>query len=74
VRLRAPDTGVLAMNTLEPVTIQCPYCWEAIEILVDCSVDEQEYTEDCQVCCRPIIISVLIDGGVPSVQARSEDD
>lgn len=62
------------MNTLAPVAIQCPYCWETIEILVDCSVDEQEYTEDCQVCCRPIIISVQMDAGVPGVQVRSEDD
>jgi hypothetical protein len=62
------------MNAMETVAIQCPYCWESIEILVDCTVDEQEYTEDCQVCCRPIIISVQLDDGVPSVQARSEDD
>lgn len=63
------------MNGLEPVIIQCPYCWESIEILVDCSVDEQEYVEDCQVCCRPIIMSVMVGGdGAPQVSVRREDD
>jgi hypothetical protein len=43
--------------------IQCPYCGETIEILVDDSAgEEQRYVEDCQVCCRPISISVSMDG------------
>ncbi|HDZ08168.1 CPXCG motif-containing cysteine-rich protein [Pseudohongiella sp.] len=59
----------------ELATLQCPYCWESIEVVVDCSVTEQEYTEDCSVCCRPIIISVYADGGeLQTVEARSEDD
>lgn len=32
----------------------CPYCWEQISMLLDCSVREQTYIEDCEVCCRPI--------------------
>lgn len=56
-------------------SLQCPYCWETIDVVVDCSVDEQEYTEDCSVCCRPIIITVLAeDGELQTVEARSEDD
>lgn len=43
-------------------TIQCPYCGEAIRILVDHSVLHQNYIEDCHVCCRPINIDVAIDG------------
>jgi len=36
---------------------------------------EQEYVEDCQVCCRPIVLSVTVDvdGGVV-VMARSENE
>lgn len=41
--------------------IQCPYCGEPIEVLVDWSVRTQKYVEDCQVCCRPITLSVQID-------------
>ena len=55
--------------------IQCPYCGETIEILVDDSAGEQRYIEDCQVCCRPITIAVEFDdGGDPSVSVSSEDD
>ncbi|HUQ51527.1 MAG TPA: CPXCG motif-containing cysteine-rich protein [Gammaproteobacteria bacterium] len=38
-------------------TITCPYCWEAIEISVDLSIDSQQQVEDCSVCCRPIVIT-----------------
>jgi len=36
--------------------VTCPYCGENIELLVDDSVAEQDYYEDCSVCCRPIRI------------------
>lgn len=49
------------MHLLQNVGRHCPYCGELIDFLVDCSVAEQEYTEDCFVCCRPIIVNVEID-------------
>lgn len=33
---------------------QCPYCWEEISMLLDSSVIDQTYVEDCEVCCNPI--------------------
>ncbi|MBA6315190.1 CPXCG motif-containing cysteine-rich protein [Cellulophaga baltica] len=33
---------------------QCPYCWEEISMLLDTSVQQQTYIEDCEVCCNPI--------------------
>ncbi|WP_072403620.1 CPXCG motif-containing cysteine-rich protein [Flaviramulus basaltis] len=35
----------------------CPYCWENISMLLDNSVSNQSYIEDCEVCCNPIQIS-----------------
>ena len=35
---------------------QCPYCWEEISMLLDSSVNNQIYVEDCEVCCNPIEI------------------
>lgn len=32
----------------------CPYCWEEQFKWVDGSVPEQEFIEDCEVCCNPI--------------------
>ena len=60
---------------MESALIHCPYCGEAIEILVDDSVDGQTYVEDCQVCCRPIVLSVALDeDGMPQVRSAREDD
>jgi len=63
------------MQDLIPQLIQCPYCGESIEILIDASIPQQSYSEDCQVCCRPIDIDVSIDeDGMPLVQVSGEDD
>ena len=36
---------------------QCPYCWEEISMLLDPSIQQQNYVEDCEICCNPIEIS-----------------
>ncbi|MCK2149315.1 MULTISPECIES: CPXCG motif-containing cysteine-rich protein [Marinobacter] len=63
------------MSALESVLIQCPYCWETLDVSVDPSVQEQEYVEDCQVCCRPIVIHVTFDDDLtPHVDVRAENE
>ncbi|WP_293752533.1 CPXCG motif-containing cysteine-rich protein [uncultured Paraglaciecola sp.] len=54
------------MQELEERAVQCPYCGETIDILLDTSVPQQNYIEDCQVCCRPITVDVTVgyDGEV----------
>jgi len=37
---------------------QCPYCWEEISMLLDKSVSNQVYVEDCEICCNPIEVKV----------------
>jgi transcription elongation factor Elf1 len=50
---------------------QCPYCWESISILIDTSIAEQDYVEDCEVCCNPIEFFVRSGSGdVPAVEVR----
>ena len=62
------------MNGLEAATIQCPYCWEMIEITTDCSVPSQEYIEDCEVCCQPIVMSInILPDGLPDVAVKREN-
>jgi hypothetical protein len=47
---------------LDWISVQCPYCGATFETAVDCSAGaRQEYTEDCQVCCSPILFSVEVD-------------
>ena len=48
------------MHELQEHSIQCPYCGEVIEVLVDSSQEEHNYIEDCSVCCQPINIYVSI--------------
>lgn len=63
------------MPHLPSADIDCPYCGEGITVFVDDSAGEQDYVEDCQVCCKPIQIRVRLDeDGVPTVEARSQDE
>ncbi|MCA0132962.1 CPXCG motif-containing cysteine-rich protein [Winogradskyella alexanderae] len=38
---------------------QCPYCWEQVSMLIDTSQRQQNYIEDCEICCNPIQIDVV---------------
>ncbi len=51
------------MLDVQEVEIQCPFCAEPITILIDTSVAKQEYVEDCEVCCRPMVIKYQVQGG-----------
>lgn len=42
---------------------QCPHCWEKISMILDTSVYQQSYIEDCEVCCNPIQISLTFENG-----------
>ena len=55
---------------------QCATCGEIIETVVDPSQGErQRYIEDCEVCCRPNLLTVLIDEEGPSatIEATFEE-
>ena len=55
--------------------VQCPYCGEIIEVIIDCSVPQQDYIEDCEVCCRPIHFNVTLDQeGEPLVVVSNENE
>lgn len=63
------------MSLVESVTAQCPYCWESIEIVVDTSPGDQEYIEDCPVCCHPITFNIRTEpDGRPVVQALGQEE
>jgi hypothetical protein len=42
---------------------QCPHCWEEISMILDKSVYQQTYIEDCEVCCNPIEITPTFEEG-----------
>ena len=42
--------------------VECPYCGESVEITLDPgSGAQQEYVEDCEVCCQPWRVVVSYD-------------
>lgn len=45
---------------LEEHAVTCPYCWETIHIDLDLSGGSADYTEDCHVCCRPILVMLRV--------------
>lgn len=56
--------------------VHCPYCGEPLRILLDASLEQQDYIEDCQVCCRPMRVMVNLDAATETlaVQLYREDD
>ena len=63
------------MESLTEQIVSCPYCGEAIEVLIDHQEAGHQYIEDCQVCCKPIIFDVAVDSaGNLSVSVRDENE
>jgi hypothetical protein len=54
--------------------ICCPYCGETVDIVVDTSINNQQYIEDCSVCCRPIEIEVFITNNDITVISKRDDE
>lgn len=60
----------------EALVIQCPYCGESYETVVDLSAGSQRYIEDCAVCCKPIEIALSVgdDGELIELTTRSDSE
>jgi uncharacterized Zn finger protein len=60
----------------ETIAIQCPYCGESYETVVDLSAGSQHYIEDCAVCCRPIEVTLRVgdDGELIEVGTATDRD
>jgi len=63
------------MEFLAEEVVSCPYCGEAIEVLIDHQEAGHQYIEDCQVCCKPIIFKLALDAaGNMSVSVHDENE
>lgn len=60
---------------LDALTVQCPYCGERFEALVDTSAGDAAYIEDCPVCCRPIALQLRLDeeGQATALEVARDD-
>ena len=59
----------------EFVSILCPWCGERLETHVDLTEGPRTYIEDCQVCCRPMELSVEVEdnGALRAVKVQRLD-
>jgi hypothetical protein len=53
----------IAFGMEESATIQCPYCGQSFELVVDTTLAEQRFTTDCEICCRPFDVVVRCEAG-----------
>ena len=44
-------------------SVQCPFCGQSSELVIDTSVPSQRFTTDCEVCCRPFEVFVVSEPG-----------
>lgn len=70
----AEEEGLLAKpGQLHPMRWYCARCGESNETLVDPSAAfEQEYVEDCAVCCHPNMIFIKLDKASLRLTLRNE--
>ena len=62
-------------DVLSNELIDCPYCGETIEVVVEYLDESYDYIEDCQVCCRPIVFRVDVSiNGEQTLVVRSEEE
>ena len=59
---------------LETEHYDCPYCGESAEAVIDLSGGDQQYIEDCPVCCRPIVFKLQTDGNEWMLEVLSENE
>lgn len=64
------------MTMLHEHQTECPYCGETFTSLIDTSAGEQEYIEDCQICCQPIVFTVQLAtmDGEPMIMTKRDND
>ena len=70
-----PGDGDAGAAGLQLRTVQCPYCGEPFEAVVDFSAGATSYIEDCAICCRPIEFRLAVgdDGTAAGLQVGRSD-
>jgi transposase-like protein len=43
--------------------VQCPYCGQTCELVIDTSLARQRFNTDCEVCCRPFEVTAKCEAG-----------
>jgi hypothetical protein len=53
--------------------VQCPFCGQSFGLAVDTSIARQQFTTDCEVCCRPFeVVADCAPGEILSLTVQGE--
>jgi transposase-like protein len=56
-----------------PEPIQCPFCGQTFELVIDTSASFQRFTTDCEICCRPFqVVAECEPGEVLGLEVLAE--
>ena len=42
----------------------CPHCWENQLKMIDPSISNQTFIEDCETCCNPLEFSIRVEDNI----------
>lgn len=47
----------------DSATVECPFCGQSMELVLDTNVASQSFVTDCEVCCRPFEVTAECEDG-----------
>jgi phage terminase large subunit GpA-like protein len=45
----------------DSLSIHCPHCGEAFGLAFDPTEGSAEFVVDCEICCRPMVVTLHVD-------------
>ncbi|MHB1310306.1 MAG: CPXCG motif-containing cysteine-rich protein [Limisphaerales bacterium] len=56
-----------------PISVQCPFCGQKFDLVLDTSERSQRFVTDCEICCRPFeVVAECVPGEVLSLEVHEE--
>lgn len=47
----------------DTATVDCPFCGQSMELVLDTHLASQRFVTDCEVCCRPFEVTAECEAG-----------
>ena len=47
----------------DTATLDCPFCGQSMELVLDTGIPSQRFITDCEVCCRPFEVTAECEPG-----------
>jgi hypothetical protein len=66
------DLGFIPLT--EYIEVECPYCSESQALNIELTAAHQTYTEDCQVCCKPMVLTIEVDYETEQVHIYAQQE